>query len=239
MDSRIYLRFHYAVTQVRGTRQTSDIKCIQKIASAGGLAAQTMNLTRQCAEAPGPPRFAFSARIRISMRPRLAAWISSALLLVSGCGYHSVNSAVHLPSTVHTLAIPSFRNATQSYHTEATFTEAVIREFNSRTSYRIVPGTDPGADATLEGTITNYAVSPLTYDNISGQTSSYLITITARLALTDRRGKVLWQNPSYVFREQYEQTQDLASFIQEDSAATRRLAQEFARAAVADIMESF
>jgi len=55
----------------------------------------------------------------------------------------------------------------------------------------------------------------------------------------DRQGIVIWQNPSYMFRQQYEQTQDLASFIQEDSAATRRLAKEFASAAVADILESF
>jgi NAD-dependent oxidoreductase involved in siderophore biosynthesis len=60
-----------------------------------------------------------------------------------------------------------------------------------------------------------------------------------RLELVDKHGKVIWQNPSYTFRQQYEQTQDLASFIQEDSAATRRLAAEFASAAVADMIESF
>jgi outer membrane lipopolysaccharide assembly protein LptE/RlpB len=167
------------------------------------------------------------------------AVLASFFVLLSGCGYHSVNSAVHLPKTVRTLAIPSFRNATQSYHTEAALTQAVIREFSDRTSYRIVAGSDPGADATLRGTITRFQISPLTYDNISGQTSSYLVTISAHLALTDRQGKVLWQNPSYVFRQQYEQTQDLASFIQEDSTATRRLARDFADAAVADILESF
>jgi hypothetical protein len=82
-------------------------------------------------------------------------------------------------------------------------------------------------------------VGPLTYDSTTGQTSSYLVTIVTKLELVDRQGKVIWQNPSYMFRQQYEQTQDLASFIQEDSAATRRLAKEFASAAVADILESF
>lgn len=159
------------------------------------------------------------------------------LLLLSGCDYHTANSAIHLPGDVHTLAIPSFKNTSQSYHTEAVFTQAVIKEFSSRTSYRIVSGED--ADATLRGTITSFAIIPLTYDNTTGQTSSYLVTITTRLTLTDRSGKVIWQNPSMMFRQQYEQTQDLASFIQEDSAATRRLATEFASAAVADIVESF
>ena len=169
----------------------------------------------------------------------VATFLSATLVALGGCNYHTVNSAVHLPETVHTLAIPAFRNNTQSYQTQVVFTQAVIHEFTSRTSYRIVSGEDPGADATLRGTITAFQINPLTYDNTTGQTSSYLVTITTKLELVDRHGKVLWQNPSYVFRQQYEQTQDLASFIQEDSAATRRLAQEFASAAVADILESF
>src|ERR1700761_8478020 len=105
------------------------------------------------------------------MFARFSALLLSPLLLLAGCGYHSVNSAVHLPSTVHTLAIPSFKNATQSYQTQAMFTQAVIREFTSRTAYRIVAGDDPDADATLQGTITTYQIIPLTYDNITGQTS--------------------------------------------------------------------
>jgi outer membrane lipopolysaccharide assembly protein LptE/RlpB len=161
------------------------------------------------------------------------------LTVLTGCGYHTLNSAAHLPGYVHTLAIPSFKNNTQSYHTQAVFTEAVIREFNNRSSLRIVSGDDPDADATLRGTILTFHINPLTYDNTTGQTSSYLVTITTKLELVDRNGKVIWQQPSYLFRQQYEQIQDLASFIQEDSAATRRLAREFASAAVADILESF
>ncbi|HEX4064638.1 MAG TPA: LptE family protein [Acidobacteriaceae bacterium] len=166
-------------------------------------------------------------------------FLLSSVLFLSGCGYHSVNSAVHLPGNVRVLAIPSFKNATNSYQTQAVFTQAVIHEFNNRTSYRVVAGEDSDADATLEGTITSFQIIPLTYDNTTGQTSSYLVTITAKLQLVDRDKKVIWENPHYLFRQQYEQIQDLASFIQEDSAATRRLAQEFASAAVADILESF
>ncbi len=173
------------------------------------------------------------------MSSRWSSLFLAPLLAVTGCNYHRVDSAVHLPETVHTLAIPSFRNNTQSYHTQAVFTQAVIHEFTSRTSYRIVSGEDASADATLRGTITSFQIIPLTYDNSTGQTSSYLVTIITRLELVDPHGKVIWQNPSYMFRQQYEQIQDLASFIQEDSAATHRLAQEFASAAVADILESF
>jgi len=161
------------------------------------------------------------------------------MLLVGGCGYHTVNGAVRLPSNARTLAIPAFRNNTQSYHTEAAFTQAVIREFTDRTSYHIVAGQDSGADATLLGTITSYQVVPLTYDAATGQSSSFLVTITASLKLVDQHGETIWENSNYLFRQQYEQSQDLASYIQENSAATHRLAADFASAAVADILESW
>lgn len=174
------------------------------------------------------------------MIPRRAAVLFLApLLLLGGCGYHTLSAAVHLPSNARTLAIPAFRNNTQSYHTEAAFTQAIIREFSDRTSYHIVSGHDPAANATLLGTITGYRVVPLTYDATTGQTSSYLVTISASLKLVDQSGRTIWQNPDYLFRQQYEQSQDLASFIQEDSAATHRLAADFASAAVADILESW
>jgi hypothetical protein len=50
---------------------------------------------------------------------------------------------------------------------------------------------------------------------------------------------VLYQNPQYVFREQYEVSQDLASFFEEDSPAFRRLSQDFARTLVSNILEGF
>jgi outer membrane lipopolysaccharide assembly protein LptE/RlpB len=160
-------------------------------------------------------------------------------LLMAGCGYHAVGSPAHLSNAVHTLAVPVFQNATQSYHTEVVMTQAVIREFSSRTPYRLVAGNDPDADATLDGTITAFQVTPLTYNSQTGQSSSFLITVKARLKLVDRNNKVLYQNGSYLFRQQYETTQDLASFIQEDNPAVQRLARDFAQAVVSDILESF
>jgi outer membrane lipopolysaccharide assembly protein LptE/RlpB len=82
-------------------------------------------------------------------------------------------------------------------------------------------------------------VYPLTYDETTGQSSSYEITIGARVTLTDRNGRVLYQNNKYVFRQQYESTQDLVSFLQEDQAAMARLSRDFAQNLVADMTESF
>jgi outer membrane lipopolysaccharide assembly protein LptE/RlpB len=173
------------------------------------------------------------------MRTALLAFLSALVFPIAGCGYHTAASAAHLPDTVHTLAVPVFQNTTQSYHTEVAFTQAIIKEFSSRTSYHLVPGNDPDADATLQGTITQYQVVPLTYNSQTGQSSSFLITVKARIVLTDRNHKTLYQNSNYLFRQQYETTQDLVTFVQEDPAAVQRLSRDFAQAVVSDILESF
>jgi hypothetical protein len=55
----------------------------------------------------------------------------------------------------------------------------------------------------------------------------------------DRNKRVLYENTHYTFRQQYQTTQDLVSFIQEDPAAVQRLSRDFAQALVSDILESF
>ncbi len=171
------------------------------------------------------------------MRPLPIA--SILLLTLSGCGYHTSGSATHIPGNVRTLAVPIFTTHAQAFHTEMAFTQAVVQELNTRTRYRILNDAAPDADATLAGTILSQTVAPLTYDSASGQTSSYLLTITARILLTAHDGRVLYQNDALVFREQYQSTQDLSGFIQEDTAAVRRASRDFAHTAVSDLLESF
>src|SRR5580704_894734 len=101
------------------------------------------------------------------------------LTTLAGCGYHEAGSATHIPADVRTLAAPSFTTRVTAYHTEVSFTEAVIRELNTRTKYHILNTDSDSADATLHGTILTQTVTPLTYDATTGQSSSYLVSITA------------------------------------------------------------
>ena len=161
------------------------------------------------------------------------------LFSLAGCGYHTVGSATHIPGNVQTLSVPIFATRSQAFHTEMAFTQATIRELNTRTKYRILNSGSPDADATLNGTILSQTVAPLTYDATSGQSSSYLVTITAKVLLTAHDGHVLYRNDSIIFHEQYQSTQDLSGFIQEDNAAVNRVARDFAQAVVSDMLESF
>ena len=161
------------------------------------------------------------------------------VLLLNGCGYHTVGSATHLPAGTRTIDVPIFATRVQNFSTEVDFTKAVIRELDTRTKLVVLNGADADADAQLTGTILTQSIAPLTYDSASGQTASYLVTITAKIVLTGRDGRILYQNDALPFREQYQSTQDLNGFIQEDGAALRRLSQDFARTIVSNMLESF
>jgi outer membrane lipopolysaccharide assembly protein LptE/RlpB len=118
-------------------------------------------------------------------------------------------------------------------------TQAVVRELNTRTRYRVLTSDSGDADAVLRGTILTQTAVPLTYDSTSGETSSYLVTVTVKVVLTARDGRVLYQNDALAYREQYQSTQDITGFIREDPAAVNRLARDFAQALVGDMLESF
>ena len=161
------------------------------------------------------------------------------LLTLSGCGYHQAGSASNIPASVRTLSVPVFATNAQAFHTEMAFTQATIRELNTRTKYRILNTDTDSADATLHGTILTQTIAPLTYDATTGQSSSYLVSITAKVVLTAHDGHILYRNDSILYREQFQSTQDLSGFIQEDGYAVRRVAREFAHAIVSDMLESF
>jgi len=163
----------------------------------------------------------------------LAAFVST------GCGYHTIGRANLLPSDLQTIAVPAFVNQTQTYKIEQTLTAAVVREMVTRTHYQVLNGPNQAADATLRGTVISSYASPLTYDSQTGRAASVLVVVGMRVSLTDKQGKVLYQNPSYIFREQYQVSRELSSFFEEDSPALQRLSREFARTLVSNILEGF
>jgi outer membrane lipopolysaccharide assembly protein LptE/RlpB len=161
-------------------------------------------------------------------------------LLLTSCGYHTSNSAkVNLPSGINTIAVPIFVNKTQSYRAEEVLTQAVVREFTSRSPYKIVNQDDGTADAVLHGTVTTVNSYPLTYDSQTGRQSSAVVQINMSMKLVDKHGNTLFDNPNYMFREQYQVSREVTSFFDESPPAVDRLSRDFARTLVAEILEGF
>ncbi len=173
------------------------------------------------------------------MKKNFARCLLGLVFLLSGCGYHTAGRASHLPPSIRTIAIPGFKNQTQTYRIEQLLTGEVVREFISRTKFQVVNKSSDTSDATLTGTVVSAQASPLTYDANTGRASSAVITVTMRVSLADHSGRVLFENPNYTFREQYQVAREIASFFDEETPALQRMSRDFARTLVSDILEAY
>ncbi|HZD31795.1 MAG TPA: LPS assembly lipoprotein LptE [Candidatus Angelobacter sp.] len=162
------------------------------------------------------------------------------LLVLGGCGYQTSGKAVRLPDNIHTVYVPMFGNTTQTFRVEQVMTGAVVQELRSRTNFRVVSSDKEGtADATLKGLVNYTSSSPLTYDSVTGRISSSLISVGMKVSLVSKSGKVLWDNPNFRYVEQYQVSRDTASFFDESNPAFLRVAQEFAKSLVSNLLEAY
>ncbi len=162
---------------------------------------------------------------------------------LTSCGYSLAGRGSFLPAYIRIIAVPLFTNATTIFDVERRITERVRTEFISRGRYTI-RDEQAGADAVLSGAISSITLAPAAF-TAQQQASRYLLTLVASVEFRDlKAGKVIWQNPSLQFREEYEITTgqdagDVGAFFGQNTNAVERLANEFARSVVSSILEAF
>ena len=162
-----------------------------------------------------------------------------ALLFTSGCGYHVAGHAAQLPAEWKTIAVPAFTNDTTRYRIEQKMTEAVVREFISRTKYRVVQDTQ-SADAVLHGEVLSIDTSPVLFNGTTGEVTTMLVTVTAKVDLVDNQTKkTVYKNNNMLFRDEYQISSDVKSFFEEQDPAVERMARAFAGQLVSNITENF
>ena len=161
----------------------------------------------------------------------------------SSCGYSLAGHGSFLPAYIKTIGVPTFVNRTVVFNLETLVSQKVRSEFIGRGKYQILPEAT-GVDALLSGEITAVTIQPASFSNTQ-LASRYAIMMTARIELRDvRENKVLWENPSVMFRQEYDATGgrsilDPAAFFQQDTNALERISTEFARTIVSAILEAF
>jgi len=157
----------------------------------------------------------------------------------SACGYHVAGRTAHLPASWRTIAIPAFTNNTPRYRIEQRFTQAVIREFISRSKYRVVQ--DPlSADAVLRGQVLSIETAPVLFNTTTGEVTTMLVTIHVKVELLDNATKKsFYKNDDMVFRDEYQISSDVRSFFEEGDPALERMSRDFASKLVANAMENF
>ena len=172
-------------------------------------------------------------------RAMAAALAACSVLLAVACGYQVAGTATRLPPDIKTIAIPVFTNKSTRFRIEQKVSAAVTREFIERTRFRVTP--EPaGADAELKGTINSVRSGVLTFDPNTGRATTFQIQVTADVELVDlHTKKVVFSNPNYVFREEYQVSPSTTALFEEDEPALDRLSRDFARTLVTDIVENF
>ena len=155
-----------------------------------------------------------------------------------GCGYKPVTKS-GLPTHIKTVAVPAFQNQALRYKVESRFTDAVMREILRRGKGLRVQSATKGADAVVDGTIKSFAFYGVLLDT-RGRARIFEVTITAAVTVRDQvTNRVLYDNQDYVFRGEFEFTDDPRSFFNEEDPAVERLSRSFAESLVSTLINGF
>ena len=175
------------------------------------------------------------------------ATVLALLFIVStgsaGCGYALAGRGSFLPDYINIIGIPQFTNTTPYEVIDQVLTERVRSEFIGRGKYKVLPQST-GVDAVLKGEVVSLSIAPAAFTQ-EQQASRYVVTLVSRLEFRDMKtNKVLWENPSLVFRVEYEAAQgtsalDPNAFFGQEANALERVATEFARTVISSILEAF
>jgi hypothetical protein len=161
----------------------------------------------------------------------------------AACGYTLAGRGAFLPSNIHTIGVPAFTNHTTVFNLETLLTQKVRAELIGRGRYQVLPQ-DSGVDAVLTGDVSSVTITPASF-NTQQLASRYSATIVASIQLRDvKDNKVLWENPSMAFRQDYDNTSgqnalDPAAFFGQELNALDRISSDFARSIVSAILEAF
>ena len=129
--------------------------------------------------------------------------ICLAWLVLSGCGYALAGRGSFLPEYIRTIGVPLLVNNTTAFDVEQALTSRVRTEFISRGKYKVIPETT-GADAVLTGEISAISIQPTAF-NDQQQATRYVVVMVVKMEFRDvLQNRVLWENPSLMFREEYD-----------------------------------
>ncbi len=113
------------------------------------------------------------------------------LSIFQGCGYHLRGAGDALPEDVRTLAISNFKNNTYEADMETLISVSLSEEFSRSKRLLMVSETD--ADLILEGTITSFRNSPVSFSS-SDVATDYRLELTIDLTLKRNGGDLMWSD---------------------------------------------
>jgi len=166
-----------------------------------------------------------------------------AALASSSCGYSLAGRGSFLPESIKTIGVPDFTNRTPYFEFAQTLSQSVRSEFIGRGRYKVLPQ-DSGVDAVLRAQLNTVSLTPTGFNDLQ-QATRYVVVVSLSIQLVQASdGKVLWQNPGQVLREEYQVSSggalaDPETFFGQASNAVQRMSTDFAKSVVSAILEAF
>ncbi|HEX8500117.1 MAG TPA: LptE family protein [Pyrinomonadaceae bacterium] len=176
----------------------------------------------------------------LSKRLFHAAALAAVVAFASGFrGCYKPVSKTGLPAHIRTVAVPAFQNQALRYRMEARFTESVMQEILRRGKGLRVQSEAKGADAVVDGTIKDFYFVGVLLDS-RGRARIFEVTISAAVTVRDQvTNRVIYDNQAYVFRGEFEFTEDPRTFFNEEDPAVQRLSRSFAESLVSTLVNGF
>ncbi len=154
-----------------------------------------------------------------------------------GCGYSLVGKGKFLPPDIKSVYIEPFENKTRREELSKIVTRYITEELIARKALKVVSDKEK-ADSVLIGTIKKLDVIPQIFDE-EGRATEYQVVITLSLLLKRPENSVIWESPSYIYRENYELDLDPETYIDREKIALQTAAQGLAKSVITDILEGF
>ncbi len=158
---------------------------------------------------------------------RFSAYFFIILLLGAGaCGYHREGRGTNLPTTIHTISVPTFRNDTFEAGLEAVVSDALRRQI---AVHKYVKTRDPEtADVIVVGVISKFNNKPISFSR-GDYAAEYRASIQARVKLVTRKGEVLWSDDGISDFSDYYATSDIFQSELNKKEAIDHIAKKMAR----------
>ena len=156
-----------------------------------------------------------------------------------GCGYHTGGKAELVPKSIQTIHIPAFQSLTTRYRLVDLLPQQIEREFQVKSRFRIENDPDV-ADAIISGVVNSANILPTVFDPGSGKATNVQVVVFIGYRFLERAtGRLLFDRPSLLFRQNYSISVNPHQFFDEVSPALDRVARDVSRDLVSSVLESF
>ena len=171
-------------------------------------------------------------------RRHSAALVVLALGGLSGCGYTLVGKTSTLPASIRVIHFQTLANQTTRVGLEQRLSSEIARELASRGRFS-VKANPAGADAELTGAVKSFDLFAIAFDD-SGRAKEYQVRVTASVSLkTLPDEKVLWENQSFTFQDNYALATSAASYVDRENEVIDSVGEKFAASLVSSLLEGF